>query len=548
MTKETSLRAFRKRDANRPKPSVARQAEQVARVNEVIRTSKTTWFGLLSYLAFVLVTWMGVKDADFFLTERETTLPIIGVAIPTLLFFALAPVIGSLIYSYLHMQLLKLWEALATADPIIDDAPLSDHINPWLVADLCLSYRTDGAMRKRPLAGVSNFINFVIAFWGGPIVLGAVWWASATPHYDWLTILACGLPLIFTFYVGLNGWVHMRQIVKEPNSASNGLPLTHFFIVICLAFAVTLLGWFRVEGTFKNYALLVLDEDQVTDSFLDWEILALLKSADLSGVNFAKTPADWHDRQTFRRQYRNTWCNEVGLPANVCGAAPKLETWRRTKVTQGVELARAKWCTELHDPKTEPLDCTSIFSEYEAQFENAWVEKRQRDIAGLQPFDFESTDLRQANLRDAQLQGADLSHVQLQGADLSGAQLQEADLFSAQLQGAILISAQLQATDLWFAQLQGANLSGAQFDRATTLGGATLRGAAVRGVDFTNVPHITDHLNDVFGDMSTTLPIGVKRPDLWSTEYSFGFDFGFGFGSRSEWLTWQATLPEGWDQ
>ena len=65
--------------------------DPVERVEALTRTAQGTWLGLLSYLAFVGVTLMGVQDADFFIPERQTALPLIGVSVPTNLFFYIAP-------------------------------------------------------------------------------------------------------------------------------------------------------------------------------------------------------------------------------------------------------------------------------------------------------------------------------------------------------------------------------------------------------------------------------------------------------------------------
>ncbi|MEP5632651.1 MAG: pentapeptide repeat-containing protein [Tateyamaria sp.] len=172
--------------------------------------------------------------------------------------------------------------------------------------------------------------------------------------------------------------------------------------------------------------------------------------------------------------------------------------------------------------------------------------------AELQGAYLRDAQLQGAYLRDAQLQGAYLSDAQLQAANLNRAQLQAADLIHAELQGAYLSDAQLQAADLSGAQLQGADLihaqlqraylSGAQFDAATSLTAAVFQGAAVKEVDFTNIPQITEHLNDVFGDDSTTPPTDIARPDHWLGENLNYDDF------HTEWRAWQATRPEGWDE
>jgi len=149
--------------------------------------------------------------------------------------------------------------------------------------------------------------------------------------------------------------------------------------------------------------------------------------------------------------------------------------------------------------------------------------------ANLQAMDLSGLDFEKAQLSGARLQGANLTRAKLQGAYLPGAQLQGADLTSAQLQGAYLPGAQLQGADLSRAQLQGADLTGAklqraylpgaQFDPDTDLRAATLRGAAVISVDFTNIPQIADHLEHLFGDDTVKLPPNITAPARFSQTY-----------------------------
>ena len=56
----------------------------IARVSQ---NARTTWFGLLGLLAFVGVTLLGHKDADFFAYGAETQLPLIGIKVPVKAFF-----------------------------------------------------------------------------------------------------------------------------------------------------------------------------------------------------------------------------------------------------------------------------------------------------------------------------------------------------------------------------------------------------------------------------------------------------------------------------
>jgi uncharacterized protein YjbI with pentapeptide repeats len=120
------------------------------------------------------------------------------------------------------------------------------------------------------------------------------------------------------------------------------------------------------------------------------------------------------------------------------------------------------------------------------------------NVASLPRVDFTGAKLQGARLKGAQLQGARLDWAQLQGALLDDALLEGASLDSAALQGASLVGARLQGA--WFAgaQLQGAllksaHLQGAWFAGAQLQGawlgsaqlqGASFEGAQLQGVSF----------------------------------------------------------------
>ncbi|MEL6450851.1 MAG: pentapeptide repeat-containing protein [Pseudomonadota bacterium] len=151
-------------------------------------------------------------------------------------------------------------------------------------------------------------------------------------------------------------------------------------------------------------------------------------------------------------------------------------------------------------------------------------------------------NLQRADLTNRNFEKARLNLSQMQGADLSGAQMQGANIFEAGMQGADLSGAQMQGADLSGAQMQGADLRGAQFDNATDLTAATLRGAAVKNVDFTDVPQIIPFLDDIFGDATTSLPEGEYREPYWTGKELDLDEFD------DAWRAWQKTLPPGWDE
>jgi len=86
------------------------QATQTAidRVNDLARAARAGWLSLLFVLVFVSVTLVGVEDIDFFIPDRQTALPLVGLSIPTNMFFVLGPPLVAALYGNLHFHLLKL--------------------------------------------------------------------------------------------------------------------------------------------------------------------------------------------------------------------------------------------------------------------------------------------------------------------------------------------------------------------------------------------------------------------------------------------------------
>ena len=123
----------------------------------------------------------------------------------------------------------------------------------------------------------------------------------------------------------------------------------------------------------------------------------------------------------------------------------------------------------------------------------------EQDVDGWEDMraDLHSTDLRGADLQNAELcfvdlhganlRRADLWHANLHNADLHDADLRGADLYRVDLYGANLINANLRGADLsdailYHADLCGADLRGAVLNHAS-LYGANLHGANLHEAD-----------------------------------------------------------------
>ena len=507
-----------------PTAKLSEPASPVPRINELAATGKTLWFGLLSYLTFVGVTLLGVTDADFFLVERKTQLPLINVSIPTLQFFIFAPALGAILYIYLHLHLLKLWEAAAlrrNAPAKIGRRPLSDLLSPWLVNDLALSLRTDDALHRRPLNKMANAASVLLVFVLPIAVLAFFWWRSMPVHSGWLTIVASGLPMMASIYVGCVSWFRLRRLANPKRKLRRGQSSA---LQVCWAIAlgmVSAIGWFRtVEplGTYLDpiFGSLLKNRDQEAIRMASGDPVALqelqdahqrlirnalwntsdrnlrnnplaLAAANLSGEILVEKPADWRGFQTAKAEFRVKFCNNHGMKAEVCGLAPgAFADPANGPPFQAYQ--RLQWCKVTFDLKDSANDspdaleraCSDHFARLDAQFHRDWRTERTAMLTALPNRLLSGHDLRHANLSFAQMEGAVLNSAQMEGANLSGAQMEGAELNRAQMERAVLNSAQMERADfsfaqmdgaaIWFSRMEGADLTGAHLDRAILFG------------------------------------------------------------------------------
>ena len=543
-------RIFRRR--SRP----AEADDALARIAALSTMARVTWLGLLAYLAFVGITLLAVQDADFFVPSRQTQLPLIQMSIPTAAFFWFAPVLGAALYTYLHLQLIKLWYALAPPPegppPTVAGRPLGDRVYPWLINDLALSLRRDGAVPPRPLRWLASLVTWVLVWIAGPFVLAGFWWRSMPAHEEWLTLFLA-VWLCLALYVGFTSWWTLANCMAGRKPPRRWFWTWRAPAGIAAALLVATLSWLRTEGGF----------DLTTSESTPLVRWALFAQTDLTGVDLVGKPSDWHDYETARSRFRATWCQREGLDLAIC---PRLSV-RDGHEPEDTRWLRKEWCGEPRNLDDEA--CTERFRAFREALAAAWTTERGDTVTALPRLDLGGRDLRNAAMADVFLANADISGAQMEGAILRGAWLEGtylawarlvgADLREARMEGAYLGLAGLVGADLREARLEGAILRGASLKSAKWAGG-TLRSPA-HFADFRGGHGLTQaYLDGVIGNERTLLPEGAA-PDTGEPFYVWscwptpppGFDAMLQAAKRpgqdeadlkKEWLCPEGTAPK----
>lgn len=159
-------------------------------------------------------------------------------------------------------------------------------MSPWVISDMALAFRP-GAAPPFALRHLTTFVGLTFIFLAGPAVLAAFFWRSAPKHDPWLTVLACGLPLVLVLFAGAVSLLRMVGAMRGGASlqgrrrwlakGAGGV------VTLAMAVGVLGLGWARSSDDWSSLGA----ADFTT---------GLLARADLQGVVFTETPPGWLPR------------------------------------------------------------------------------------------------------------------------------------------------------------------------------------------------------------------------------------------------------------
>ncbi|MEL7126850.1 MAG: pentapeptide repeat-containing protein, partial [Pseudomonadota bacterium] len=413
---------------------------QIERINALTVNARNTWFVLLGALVFVGITLMGVEHIDFYGVDRATTLPLVNVEVPTRLFFAAAPILVAAIYSYFHLYLIRLWDALSDADATVNDRPLGDAITPWLITDAALYLRTQlrdeptPSARHRLLEGSAMVLNFAIAWAFGLIVLFFLWWLSMPARTFWMTFVA-GLSLFGAAFVGATSLflMVMRMRIRHVGTQR------HVFITLP-----------RLSTLLVTLPLIVFLSYYRTNGGTDWPA-----PLQLFGEKIVERPSGWLPYRLAKADHFEAWCRRV---ASTCDTPVELEDEEIRAFESDFDERRAIAVLDLLQPNWSQR-AASKPDFRRAQLNAAFLVGANLQGAHMEYASLVAASLEAADLSNSHLFRADFDYAEMQNADLSGAVIVEADFAKAQLDGVDMSNAKMFLADFTEAQMHGARLN-----------------------------------------------------------------------------------------
>jgi len=428
------------------------------------------WLSYLFVLLYIAIAAGGVTHKDLLL-ENAVKMPFLGVELPLVAFFFLAPILFIVSHGYTLVHFVMLAAKVGKFEEELKEQ-LPGAREKW-----------EGLRRQLPnnifvqfLAGPSDIRKGGVGF-----LLKAIAWITLVigPVLLLLLIQAQFLP----YHLSWVTWVQRCAVVVD-------------VILLWLLWPAVLDGrstlMWRLRRRGEGWPAVV--------ALAGRYIAALTACLVPIGLVFtaATFPGEWLDDHVGTRQWIPPNPVTEWLGAKDLKGKPKSTSFHNLLFNGTVDNVTRRrmslFSNTLILPEFDALDAVKIDDQKLGSVKQT-LSLRGRHLEGAIFYfaDLRKADLRKAYLQgaslfnaklqgtwfyQAQLQGADLSQAKLLGASLDSAQLQGASLEQVELQGALVSNAQLQGAKLDKAQLQGANLSQAQ------LQGASLHCAKLQGADF----------------------------------------------------------------
>lgn len=430
-------------------PGEIRNFDGLKSVEEVSKHAGNLLFSLLLACVYSWLTIATTTDALLLTNSTSSPLPIVGAAVPIVAFYLAAPLFLLGLYTYLHLNLQRLWEGLAELPAIFPDGrPLDKKAYPWLLNSLVCVHLPRLKKYRPPLSRVQVGISVFIAWWLGPLTI-LLFWARYLRRHDWPATML----LVVLLTASIGAAIALYSLAAATLRGERRKPLT-------------LKEALKNPRSYKRCALILAVGI----------VFYLFSFGAIDGIraDFASATPD------------------SPLTANLKAADPRL--W----VPRSFILIGYNPFADLRevDVSIRPPN---------------WTGQKEEEMASVKRARLRGKNLRYADAYRAFLVGADLNGANLQGAYLFQTNLRGADLMWADLQEAFLSEADLQAANLQKTNLRAADLSGANLKQARMEGAilkeTSLEGTDLRGADLTDATDLTrKQIQSALIDAKTRLP------------------------------------------
>jgi len=426
-------------------PDFAKKADDLEAIKKAVDDAASVsgglWLSYLFVLFYLAVAAGAVTHTDLFF-EKAVKLPFLGIELPMVAFFLLAPILFVIVHAYTLVHLVML-----------TDKAKRYHQALYAQIEDVSGGETERRKATRDKLRRQLPSNIFIQFLAGPSDLRESAFGRLLRGIAWITLVVAPVLLLLTIQIQFLPY-HDGRVAWTQR--------------IALLFDLALVWWLwrKVLSGGESDATAPRTSLIGVGIGLLFSLLAIAFSCAI-----ATFPGEWQEDLLAKWDQR-MWA--VTVHNTLFSAEPDAVTHRRfpfsnTLVLPGLNVYEGRGIDDPEKAKWRDF----VFRPFGRDLRGAIF-----TFASLPRVDFTDANLQGARLADVQLQGARLADAQLQGATLDRARLQGASLDRAQLQGASLQSAQLQGASLQSAQLQGASLTDAYLQGAN-LSGARLQGASL---------------------------------------------------------------------
>jgi uncharacterized protein YjbI with pentapeptide repeats len=533
-------------------PASVAAFDGLANVAEASKSTQNLFTSMLFVCAYTWLTIAGTTDAQLLnnAAPPSSKLPILGIDIPLVRFYLVAPLLLMSLYLYFQLGLQRLWEELSELPAIFPDGrSLDKKAYPWLLNVLVRAYLPRLQEGRSHLARWQAGISTLLA-WGLVPATLLLAWARYLRAHDWVVtgLHVAVLAGVVGFGVGfrrlaastLRGSERREFMWRKAWRSARGAGIVTSGAAAGLLYLLSLgvVDGYNAESVYDPKIA-----QQLAARYYAWDIrrwlpwtlnrVGVSPSAMLTDAVLSTKPANWapdepklldgvrgadleHRNLRHTMGYNAFAANAYFQQSDLCWADMRECDLRRADF-RGARLIGANFrFSRLGEADFRRKAVLS-----QARFKEADLVGAKLEEAILRNTNFEDAILQGANLKKADLTGAVLTNARLDprpnfdpsqvkptdltGANLTGAVLLRADLSRANLAGANLTNARLNDATLAGAVLDGANLDGAVLD------GAILKGVDLRGVAGLTRPQLAGAITDATTRLPDALDARLAR-------------------------------------